>query len=104
MAKTQKKRKIAAKPVKRKGVAPAVVRAGRAASAAPARGKLERVRMPRGAAKPVRAEAPPSEDANEGKYVYCIIKSEQQLAFGPLGIGADPAEVHTVHYQDIAAV
>ena len=44
------------------------------------------------------------EDVNEGKYVYCIIKSERPLRFGPLGLGAEPAEVHTVHYRDIAAV
>ena len=47
---------------------------------------------------------PPSDDANEGKYVYCIIKSEQPLMFGPLGMGAEPAEVHTINFQDIAAV
>jgi len=39
-----------------------------------------------------------------GKYVYCIIKSQEQLKFGPIGIGVDPAEVHTVNYGDIAAV
>src|ERR671931_308774 len=27
-----------------------------------------------------------------------------RLRFGPLGIGADPADVHTVNYKDIAAV
>jgi Gas vesicle synthesis protein GvpL/GvpF len=45
-----------------------------------------------------------AEDPNEGKYVYCIIKSERPLAFGPLGMGSEPTEVHTIHYQDIAAV
>src|ERR1700682_4173534 len=39
-----------------------------------------------------------------GKYVYCIIQASDPLRFGPLGIGADPAEVHTVNYRDIAAV
>ncbi|MEW5855052.1 MAG: GvpL/GvpF family gas vesicle protein, partial [Myxococcota bacterium] len=39
-----------------------------------------------------------------GKYVYCIIKSTELLSFGPIGIGAEPAEVHTVNYGDIAAV
>jgi hypothetical protein len=39
-----------------------------------------------------------------GRYVYCIVQSERLLRFGPLGIGSDPAEVHTVHYRDIAAV
>jgi gas vesicle protein GvpL/GvpF len=68
------------------------------------RGKLERVRMPPGGAKVARHEAAMAEDSNEGKYVYCIIKSETSLTFGPLGIGADPADVHTVNYRDIAAV
>jgi hypothetical protein len=39
-----------------------------------------------------------------GKYVYCIIQASDPLRFGPLGIGVDPAEVHTVNYRDIAAV
>jgi hypothetical protein len=39
-----------------------------------------------------------------GKYVYCIIEASGPLKFGPLGIGAQPAEVHTVNYKDIAAV
>ena len=55
-------------------------------------------------AKAVAPRRAPADEANEGKYVYCIIKSERPLAFGPLGIGAEPAEVHTVHYRDIAAV
>jgi hypothetical protein len=39
-----------------------------------------------------------------GKYVYCIIEASGALKFGPVGIGAQPAEVHTVNYKDIAAV
>jgi hypothetical protein len=77
-------------------------RQGRTTQSAPTRGKLERVRMP--ATRTARPAAATGEDANEGKYVYCIIRSEQPLRFGPLGIGAEPAEVHTVHFRDIAAV
>ena len=47
---------------------------------------------------------PSADDGNAGKYVYCIIKTEQPLRFGPLGIGTEPTEVHTVHFRDIAAV
>jgi hypothetical protein len=65
------------------------------------KGKLERVRLPK-STKSARGEA--AAVANEGKYVYCVIKSEHSLGFGMLGIGVDPAEVHTVHYRDIAAV
>src|SRR5439155_21548358 len=39
-----------------------------------------------------------------GKYVYCITQASEPLRFGPLGIGIEPAEVHTVNYRDIAAV
>ena len=59
--------------------------------------------MPARAAKvPTRRAEPPSQD--EGKYVYCIIKSEQTLAFGALGIGSEPAQVLTVNYRNLAAV
>ncbi len=39
-----------------------------------------------------------------GKYVYCIIQTTEPLRFGPIGIGTEPTEVHTVSYKDIAAV
>jgi Mg2+ and Co2+ transporter CorA len=41
---------------------------------------------------------------SRGKYVYCIIQSSEPLRFGPIGIGAAPAEVHTVNFKEIAAV
>ncbi len=96
-------------PARRRPVAAVSPRERTGRAAAPAspqsRGKLERVRMPTAAAKPSRVEAVAvADDSAEGKYVYCIIKSERILSFGPLGIGADPADVHTVHYRDIAAV
>ena len=108
MAKTQKKSKAPVKSVKSKRGAVAASRV-RSAKAGPAiheaRGKLERVKMPPPMTpKTLRADTSMSDDSNEGKYVYCIIKSEQALTFGPLGIGTDPADVHTVGYRDIAAV
>ncbi len=39
-----------------------------------------------------------------GKYVYCVIRAREPLLFGRLGLGIEPAEVHTVNYKDIAAV
>jgi hypothetical protein len=39
-----------------------------------------------------------------GKYVYCIIQTTEPLRFGRIGIGNEPADVHTVNYKDIAAV
>jgi len=66
-----------------------------AAAAETSRSKLERVRVP---------SAGRRDDSSEGKYVYCVIRSEQPLSFGPLGLGPEPTEVYTVHYRDIAAV
>jgi len=42
--------------------------------------------------------------ASRGKYVYCVIEASDQLRFGPIGIGADPSEVYSVHYRNLAAV
>lgn len=39
-----------------------------------------------------------------GKYVYCIIETDEPLQFGMKGIGSEPTEVHTVNYNGIAAV
>jgi len=43
-------------------------------------------------------------DSALGKYVYCVIQEKRPMRFGALGIGVDPADVHTVNYKDIAAV
>lgn len=68
-------------------------------------GKLERARLPRHSAKSSpRRSAATATEVNAGKYVYCVIKSDRSLNFGTLGIGTEPAAVHTVQYKDIAAV
>ena len=72
-------------------------------SAEAAKGKLERARLPAPPAKSTRTDGAAGEETS-GKYVYCVIKSERPLSFGMLGIGTDAAEVHTVHYRDIAAI
>ena len=40
----------------------------------------------------------------EGKYIYCIIASDQSRSFGPLGIGGRGDEVYTICFDGIAAV
>jgi hypothetical protein len=40
----------------------------------------------------------------EGKYIYCVIDSNQPQAFGPLGIEGRGDELHTVCFNDISAV
>jgi hypothetical protein len=46
----------------------------------------------------------PGAGSSRGKYVYCIIEAGDGLRFGPIGIGADPSDVYTVHYKNLAAV
>ena len=57
--------------------------------------------LPGGKAAPI---VDPAASTSRGKYVYCIIEAPDPLRFGPIGIGADPSEVHTVHYKNLAAV
>ncbi|MFZ2604024.1 MAG: GvpL/GvpF family gas vesicle protein [Candidatus Omnitrophota bacterium] len=40
----------------------------------------------------------------EGKYIYCIIASNETQSFGPLGIGGRGDELYTILFNDIAAV
>ena len=40
----------------------------------------------------------------EGKYIYCIISAQQDLAFGPIGIGDRGDEVGTIGIDDLAMV
>lgn len=40
----------------------------------------------------------------EGKYLYCVIGLNQPRTFGPLGIGERGDELHTISFNDIAAV
>ncbi|HJR58683.1 MAG TPA: GvpL/GvpF family gas vesicle protein [Vicinamibacterales bacterium] len=95
-----KKGKPAVKPKARS----AAVRERTAGTIAPSpgsRGKLERARM-RAQPSKRRSETPGSQP--EGKYVYCIIKSEKPLTFGALGIGGESSNVLTVNYRNLAAV
>jgi hypothetical protein len=102
MAKTTTQKKVKTRPkAKRSTEAPARERS--APATARPRGRLDRVKMPQAAGKATR-DSSAAEETNEGKYVYCIIKTERPLSFGPLGIGAEPAETHTVNYKAIAAV
>jgi hypothetical protein len=66
---------------------------------APADRGADRVMSGRSAASIVA-----SQSASRGKYVYCIIETGEALRFGPIGIGADPSDVYTVHYRNLAAV
>src|SRR5687767_13594849 len=54
----------------------------------------ERTHVP--AVTDARPRKPSSDKASEqrGKYVYCVIRSAEPLTFGPIGFGAEPAEVH----------
>jgi hypothetical protein len=40
----------------------------------------------------------------KGRYVYCIIRVDQPLSFGAIGIGEEPAPVYTVRCDDLSAI
>src|SRR5262245_50358196 len=105
---SQPRRKAAARKPRARPPArsrPAGKAGGRSARQRPRGDRSRREELP---AAVVRAARPaPSVGAaagERGKYVYCIIRSEKPLKFGPIGIGNEPGEVHTVHYQELAAV
>ncbi|HEU0105936.1 MAG TPA: GvpL/GvpF family gas vesicle protein [Vicinamibacteria bacterium] len=93
-------------------------KAGTAARASAARGARSTAKATRpvpaerkaarSAEAPARAPAVHATRAtaaeSRGKYVYCIIRSDDPLKFGPVGIGTEPADVHTVNYKELAAV
>src|SRR5688572_2576499 len=43
-------------------------------------------------------------ETEQGKYVYCIIKTETPRDFGTVGIGGRGDRVYSVHYREFAAV
>jgi Gas vesicle synthesis protein GvpL/GvpF len=51
-----------------------------------------------------RLAAVDTSTTSRGKYVYCIIEASDPLRFGPIGIGANPSDVYTVHFKELAAV
>src|SRR5215831_8577766 len=88
------------KPSKPAGKTKAKVRARARASAGNGKARPSRV-----AAQPSRAAPAPARPGDSrGKYVYCIIPASDPLSFGPIGVGAEPAPVHTVNFKHIAAV
>jgi hypothetical protein len=54
--------------------------------------------------RPPSPAAEPVAMTSRGLYVYCIIEAPDRLRFGPIGIGADPSEVFSVHYRNLAAI
>jgi Gas vesicle synthesis protein GvpL/GvpF len=104
MAKTPTQKKTRARTqAKAKRAAASSRRERGTATEQAAQGRLGGVRIPATTTGKVpRAETGSAEESNEGKYVYCIIKTQKPLTFGPLGIGA--ARSHTVNFRDIAAV
>lgn len=40
----------------------------------------------------------------ENKYIYGVIEAKEDKDFGPIGLGSDKDEVHTIRYKDLAAV
>ena len=92
---------VAKAPARRNGAA---VRSAEAKAAPAKAARLADRRVERVVHSGGRTQAEASTAASRGKYVYCIIEAPDPLKFGPIGIGADPSDVYTVHYRTLAAV
>ena len=111
MSKTEKPPKStkatkAAKPAKAAPAAKAV-KAPRARKAAAPLPQITEERLTASEPRPLpfrSIEESRDTSLDSGKYVYCIIQTTESLRFGPIGIGNEPADVHTVNFKDIAAV
>jgi len=44
------------------------------------------------------------EKDKEGIYLYCIIKHNGPIEFGPIGIGTISSRVYTINYKDLCVV
>jgi gas vesicle protein GvpL/GvpF len=75
-----------------------------APSARPAKAREEKAPPKRTGASGSSAPAAVAEQVSKGRYVYCIIRADQPLNFGPIGIGEAPAPVYTVRCDDLCAV
>ena len=104
MAKTQRGKKAG----KAKTSARAAAGRGPRSTAKTTRPAPAERKAPRSAEAPVRVasvHAPRAASTeSRGKYVYCIIRVDDPMKFGPIGIGSEPADVHTVNYKELAAV
>ena len=106
MAKKAKRPKAApaAKAAAKKPAATALKKP--AAKAPAARGAKDRA--DKSAAKRSVAASPSagasSDATGKGRYVYCIVRADQPLNFGQIGIGEEPAPVYTVRCDDLSAV
>jgi hypothetical protein len=60
----------------------------------------ERVRQGQTSARSTTRTAEPV----KGRYVYCIVRSDQPLTFGSIGLGEEPAPVYTVRHDDLSAI
>ena len=47
---------------------------------------------------------PDQQHEQDGRYVYCIIRTDTPRNFGPIGIGGRGDEVYSVHYKEFGAV
>jgi hypothetical protein len=45
-----------------------------------------------------------ADQTGKGRYVYCIVRSDQPLSFGAIGIGEEPAPVYAVRCDDLSAI
>src|SRR5687767_6289832 len=98
---TARSKKTATKAaVKKKPAATAAP--ARAAKTVKAKARIERPSSQR--ATPGTGGTPNvAEVSGKGRYVYCIIRSDQTLNFGPIGLGEEPAPVYMIRCDDLSA-
>jgi Gas vesicle synthesis protein GvpL/GvpF len=73
--------------------------------AAPTRSKSRVQKAPaRSTNGAAEASTSAADQTAKGRYVYCIVRADQSLTFGPIGIGEEPAPVYTVRCDDLSAV
>jgi hypothetical protein len=103
MAKKTALRKKKAAPAKTPKLTPARP-APRPAAASREVATRERPSPRRGSGTGIRAQVAGADQPGKGRYVYCIVRSDQPLSFGPIGIGEEPAPVYSVRCDDLSAV
>ena len=107
----KKKSAVAKRPLRRPAAATTSGRSRKAPAAAaprPRPASASRARTPTPTRRPIEAPARPTADAapaaEQGRYVYCIIRAHSPYRFGPIGMDEGSPDVYTINYRDMAAV
>jgi len=78
--------------------------AAKAAAARPGKERMAPAAMKAKTAAMAAVAGREVDQTAKGRYVYCIVRADQPLNFGPIGIGEEPAPVYTIRHDDLSAV